>query len=79
MIIGDNNMFEVGSRCAASSIGDNNVLGPKSVVGEQVELTNGCVIGGKCQLLQNGPLPERTCIYGSNNSRRTMHDAPPVC
>ncbi|KAI6182673.1 26S proteasome non-ATPase regulatory subunit 8 [Aphelenchoides bicaudatus] len=77
MIIGDNNMFEIGSQCAATSIGDNNVLGQKSVVGENVEISNGCVIGPMCQLLQYGPIPERTCIYGSNNERRTMHDAPP--
>lgn len=78
MIIGDNNIFEIGSQCAASSIGDNNVLGQKSVVGEKVELTDGCVIGAMCQLIQHGPVPERTCIYGANNERRTMHDTPPV-
>jgi dynactin-6 len=78
MIIGDNNMFEIGSHCAASSVGDNNVLGQKSIVGEQVELSNGCVVGPMCQLLQHGPIPERTCIYGANNERRTMHDTPPV-
>jgi len=77
MVIGESNMFEIGAECFATSIGDNNVFGQKSVIGENVQVSNGCVIGPKCELLQHGPLPERTCIYGGNNERRTMRDAPP--
>lgn len=78
MLIGENNMFEIGSQFAGTSIGNNNILGQKAVVGENVQLSNGCVIGPRCELLQNGTLAERTCIYGDNNERRTMHDSPPV-
>lgn len=38
MIIGNLNVFEVGSRCHALKVGDNNVFEAKSFVGREVEV-----------------------------------------
>ncbi|VDP84006.1 unnamed protein product [Echinostoma caproni] len=62
--IGDHNVFEVGAHCEAAEIGDNNVFEAKSMVGPQVRITNGCVIGAMCSLTSNETLPECTVIYG---------------
>ncbi|CAF2851697.1 unnamed protein product [Rotaria sp. Silwood2] len=81
MIIGSNNVFEVGSCCEALKVGDNNILECKGVqkqthVGRSVTLTSGCVIGAKCSLTTNEILPENTVIFGSDHQRRTMPDRP---
>ncbi|KAI6178504.1 Dynactin subunit 6 [Aphelenchoides besseyi] len=76
LIIGDENMFEVGSRCNATKIGDRNVLGQRCVVGENVILTDGCVIGAKCEVLEHGELPKQTAVYGAENNRRVTGSLP---
>ncbi|CAF0803154.1 unnamed protein product [Didymodactylos carnosus] len=76
MIIGNNNVFEVGSHCEALKVGDNNILECKARVGRNITLTNGCVIGAKCSLMTNEILPENTVIYGSEHERRIMPDRP---
>ncbi|XP_033017981.1 dynactin subunit 6-like [Lacerta agilis] len=45
MIIGANNVFEVGCYSQAMKIGDNNVIESKAFVGRNVILTSGCIIG----------------------------------
>jgi len=50
MIIGNNNVFEVASYSEALHIGDNNILEAKARLGRQTELSNGCIIGAKCQV-----------------------------
>ena len=49
MIIGNNNVFEVGCRSSALKIGDNNVLESKCFVGRSVVLSNGCIVGAGCR------------------------------
>ncbi|XP_046384584.1 dynactin subunit 6 [Ischnura elegans] len=77
MIIGANNVFEVDCYCEALKIGDYNNLEPKSYVGREVELSNGCIVGAKCKLTKGQVLKENTVIYGSNSIQRVQADRPP--
>ncbi|KAG1714974.1 Dynactin subunit 6 [Nymphon striatum] len=76
MIIGNNNVFEVGSYSEAMRIGDNNILEPKAKVGPHVELTNGCSIGALCEISTQEVLPENTVIFGTNCDRRVQSERP---
>ena len=49
MIIGNNNVFEVGSVCHSLKIGDSNILEAKSYVGRDTNLSNGCIVGAGCR------------------------------
>lgn len=64
--------------CEALKIGDNNVLESKAKIGREVTLTNGCIIGAKCELFTNEVLPENTVIFGSENRRRISNEKPQV-
>lgn len=45
-------------------------------ISRDVELTNGCVIGTACSLVEPETVPENTVIYGSRCQRREMNDKP---
>ncbi|XP_033624726.1 dynactin subunit 6-like [Asterias rubens] len=76
MVIGANNVFEVGCRCEALRVGDNNVIEAKAVVGREIELSSGCVIGAFCPVTSNETLPENTVIYGEKCVRRVQAERP---
>ncbi|XP_033112354.1 dynactin subunit 6-like [Anneissia japonica] len=76
MIIGANNVMEVGSRCEALRVGNNNIIESKAVVGHQTELSSGCIVGAFCQLTSSELLPENTVIFGENCSRRQQAEKP---
>lgn len=76
MVIGNNNVFEVGCYSEALTIGDNNVLESKSKVGRHTELTSGCVIGAMCEITTQEVIPENTVIYGRNCERRIQEEKP---
>ena len=76
LVIGDNNVFEVGSLCEAVGVGNNNVFEVKSHVGPQVEVTRGCVIGVKCSLTIPQKLEEKTVVYGNSGNQRVLGEAP---
>ncbi|GBO03052.1 Dynactin subunit 6 [Araneus ventricosus] len=57
-------------------IGDSNVLESKCTVGKYTQLTSGCVIGAKCELVCNELIPENTVIYGSTCERRLQAEKP---
>ncbi|XP_072020611.1 dynactin subunit 6-like [Amphiura filiformis] len=78
MIIGANNVFEVGCRCEALRVGDNNIIEAKAVVGRETQLSNGNVVGAFCEVTGNEGLPENTVIYGDNCSRRIQAERPPA-
>ncbi|KAF3825511.1 hypothetical protein GH733_005493, partial [Mirounga leonina] len=63
MIIGTNNVFEVGCYSQAMKMGDNNVIESKAYVGRNVILTSGCIIGACCNLNTFEVIPENTVIY----------------
>ncbi|NP_001018487.1 dynactin subunit 6 isoform X1 [Danio rerio] len=76
MIIGVNNVFEVGCVCQALKIGDNNVIESKADVGRSVMLTSGCIVGSCCQIHTCEVIPENTVIYGSECLRRVQTERP---
>ncbi|CAJ0935888.1 unnamed protein product [Ranitomeya imitator] len=87
MIIGTNNVFEVGccilpvcksSNSQAMKMGDNNVIESKAYVGRNVILTSGCIIGACCQVDTCELIPENTVIYGSDCLRRVQTERPQV-
>ncbi|TSL54329.1 Dynactin subunit 6 [Bagarius yarrelli] len=70
MMIGTNNVFEVGCVSQAMKIGDNNVIESKAEVGRNVILTSGCIIGACCRLNTCEEISENTVIYSSSCMRR---------
>ncbi|PVD36308.1 hypothetical protein C0Q70_03287 [Pomacea canaliculata] len=78
MLIGNNNVFEVGAHIDAVKIGDHNVIESKAYVGPEVELTSGCIIGASCRVTTGEQLPENTVIYGANCHRRFQRERPPA-
>nr|CAG4635179.1 EOG090X0I48 [Alona affinis] len=78
MIIGNNNVFEVDCVVKSSKIGDNNIVESKALVGRHTSLSNGCVIGAKCEVHVCETLPEGTLFYGSGSEvkRRIQADKP---
>lgn len=76
MVIGTNNVFEVGCYSHAMKIGDNNVIESKAFVGRNVILTSGCIIGACCQVDTCEVIPENTVIYGSDCLRRVQTERP---
>lgn len=70
LIIGANNVFEVGCTIEALNIGDKNVFECKSYVSPYVVITNGCIIGSGCKLEGKQILPENTVIYSENCLQR---------
>ena len=76
MIIGNNNVFEVGSTSQSLKIGDSNILEAKSFVGRQTSLSHGCIIGAGCMLTAEEVLTENSVIYGAECSRRLAKERP---
>jgi len=76
MTIGCYNVFEVASTSESMSIGDNNVLEAKSILGPSTKLTNGCIIGAMCELSSPEIIPENTVIYGKKCERRVQAERP---
>ncbi|XP_056156593.1 dynactin subunit 6-like [Lampris incognitus] len=76
MIIGANNVFEVGCVSRALKIGDHNVIESKADLGRNVILTSGCIIGACCQIKTCEVIPENTVIYGTNRLRRVQTERP---
>ncbi|KAJ0055757.1 hypothetical protein NL108_011429, partial [Boleophthalmus pectinirostris] len=76
MIIGTNNVFEVGCVSRSLNIGDNNVIESKAEIGRNVILTSGCIIGACCQINTCEVVPENTVVYGSKCIRRVQSERP---
>ncbi|XP_060149625.1 dynactin subunit 6-like [Globicephala melas] len=76
MIIGTNNVFEVGCYSQAMKIGDNNIIESIAYVGRNVILTSGCIIGACCNLNTFEVIPENTVIYGAGCLHRVQTERP---
>jgi len=78
MTIGSNNVFEVDCLVESRNIGDNNVVESKAYLGGATSLSNGCVIGAKCEVLTEEDFPDGTLFYGcgSEVKRRVQQDKP---
>ncbi|KAK6105395.1 Bacterial transferase hexapeptide (six repeats) family protein [Brugia pahangi] len=78
LLIGRDNVFEIGSIVHAPKIGNNNVFGARCQVGPNTTVTRGCFIGTNCMAMLREELPENTVIYGKSNSRRVARDPPQI-
>lgn len=74
LVIGANNIFEVGCTVEALKIGEKNVFECRSYVSSGVTISSGCVIGAGCSLNGNQHLKENTVIYGKNCQQREALD-----
>lgn len=72
LLIGSNNVFEVGCTVEATKIGEKNVFESKSTVTSDVNITNNCIIGAGCHLTGEQTLPENTIIHGRSGSEREL-------
>lgn len=70
LVIGANNVFEVGSRVEALKIGEKNLFECKCFVSSAVKVSNSCIIGAGCQVIGEQTLPENTIIHGTGCSER---------
>lgn len=70
LVIGANNVFEVGCTVEALKIGERNTFECKSFVSSSTKVGNNCVIGAGCQLLGEHDLPENTIVYGTHCEQR---------
>jgi len=76
MIIGNNNVFEVGSRSESLKIGDSNILEAKCRVGRRTVLSTGCIVGAGCHLTVEETVGENSVVYGGGCDRRQAADRP---
>ncbi|CAG8547198.1 6137_t:CDS:10, partial [Dentiscutata heterogama] len=63
LIIGDENVFEVGCYVEGSKIGNKNIIEAKG---------DNCVIGAVCSTKKDEVIPNNTIIYGDHHNRRTQ-------
>uniref|UniRef100_A0A1S4GUE2 Dynactin subunit 6 n=1 Tax=Anopheles gambiae TaxID=7165 RepID=A0A1S4GUE2_ANOGA len=74
LIIGPDNVFEVGCTVEALSIGERNVFECKSYVSADVTVGSGCVIGAGCRLVGQQTLPDKTIVYEAQCMQREAMD-----
>lgn len=79
LVIGPNNVFEVGSRVEALKIGEKNLFECKCYVSSAVKVSNNCIIGAGCQLIGEQTLAENTIIHGKNCAERESIEKSVVC
>ncbi|KAK7468684.1 hypothetical protein VKT23_003187 [Stygiomarasmius scandens] len=72
MRIGDDNLFEIGSRIESPSIGSFNTFSTRCRVHHTVRISSYCVIGAGCLLVpaEDETLEDYTVVYGTNGERR---------
>lgn len=70
LVIGANNVFEVGCTVEALKIGERNTFECKCYVASSIKIANNCVVGAGCQLLGEQDLPENTIIHGTACEQR---------
>ncbi|KAI8099223.1 trimeric LpxA-like protein [Halteromyces radiatus] len=77
LVIGDENVFEVGCYVEGSRLGNNNVIGTRARVLGNTIIGNHCVIGAACSTEVNETIEDMTVIYGSQPNRRTQSNVLP--
>jgi dynactin-6 len=82
--IGDNNLFEAKGLILffkATQIIFIKLINLKfslAKIGRGVTISNGCIIGAKCELNTIEVLQDNTVIFGKNNQRRIANEKPQV-
>ncbi|KAG9293056.1 hypothetical protein G9A89_016418 [Geosiphon pyriformis] len=70
LIIGDENVFEVGSYIEGSRIGNKNIIEAKARILGTTSLGDNCVVGAVCSTRTDEVIPNNTIIYGDYHDRR---------
>ncbi|RKP06662.1 trimeric LpxA-like protein [Thamnocephalis sphaerospora] len=70
LIIGDENLFEVGAYVEGARVGSRNIFESRSRVVGATTVGNNCVIGIGCQTEVNETLSDCTVIFGGQLDRR---------
>ncbi|KAI8985302.1 trimeric LpxA-like protein [Pilobolus umbonatus] len=78
LVIGDDNVFEVGCYIEGSRIGNSNVIEARARVLNNTAIGNHCVIGAACSTESNETIPDLTVIYGKESRRRTQKEPLPT-
>ncbi|KAJ7072187.1 trimeric LpxA-like protein [Mycena amicta] len=73
MHIGDDNLFEIGSRVESPTVGDLNTISTRARVHHTVRIASYCNIGAGCLVVptEDEFLDDYTVIYGPAAERRT--------
>ncbi|CAG8571987.1 7304_t:CDS:2 [Paraglomus occultum] len=72
LMIGDDNVFEVGCYIEGSKIGNKNVIEAKASVLGKTSVGDNCVIGAVCSTRTDEVIPDNTVIYGNMHNRRVQ-------
>jgi dynactin-6 len=75
LIIGNGNVFDINSFCAAIIVGNNNTFEPCCHVDQYIRVTEDCVIGASCRLSGQEEIPDGTVVCGSAQTR-TVRSKP---
>ena len=76
MIIGSQNIFEVGCYVESKRIGNNNILESKCKLSRNFLINNNSIIGAKCIMDIDEELSNNTVIYGPECKRRIQKEKP---
>ncbi|KAI9323805.1 trimeric LpxA-like protein [Dichotomocladium elegans] len=74
LVIGDENVFEVGCYVEGSRVGNNNIIEARAKVLGSTIIGNHCVIGAACSTEVNETIEDKTVIYGSKSNRRLQSE-----
>ncbi|CDH57484.1 dynactin subunit 6 [Lichtheimia corymbifera JMRC:FSU:9682] len=78
LIIGDENVFEVGCYVEGSRIGNNNIIEARAKVHGSTIIGNHCVVGAACSTEMNETVEDMTIIYGTKSCRRKQSEVFPA-
>lgn len=76
MIIGNDNVFSVRSKCFSKSVGNFNVIGFFSVIGKDSEISDNCFIGPYGTYYDKKPMPKGLVIFNGNQRRISEEQGP---
>eukprot|EP01116_Phalansterium_solitarium_P013466 TRINITY_DN30830_c0_g1_i1.p1 TRINITY_DN30830_c0_g1~~TRINITY_DN30830_c0_g1_i1.p1 ORF type:complete len:182 (+),score=46.67 TRINITY_DN30830_c0_g1_i1:105-650(+) len=64
LVIGDNNLIEVGSHIAAATVGNGNVIETKARLLKGCRVGSGCTVGMTCVVSPGEVLADNTALWG---------------
>jgi dynactin-6 len=76
LIIGSNNVFEIGCKVTPKSVGDLNVFETRCVIGEDVVIGTGCTFGAGTKIMSPITIPDNSVFFGDPVRDRIAADKP---
>ncbi|KAG2219424.1 hypothetical protein INT45_010615 [Circinella minor] len=78
LVIGDENVFEVGCYVEGAHIGNNNIVEARAKVLGTTTIGHHCIIGAACATEVNETISDMTVVYGSKSNRRQQSEVFPT-